>query len=57
MHRSDDSLLVFFGQRNSASLGAGPSQQENQADRVSDRQAEEERAMFRGMMPLPKISK
>lgn len=57
MHLSDDSLLVFFGQRNSASVGAGPPQQKNQANRVSDRQTEEERAMFRGVMPLPKITK
>lgn len=44
--------LVFFGehfQRNIASLGAGPPQQEDQAHRVSDRQAEEDCEMYRGM--------
>lgn len=44
--------LVFFGQRNIASLGAGPSQQEDQAHGVSDRQAEEDCEMYRGMVPV-----
>lgn len=42
---------VFFGQRNIASLGDGPPQQEDQAHRVSDRKAEEDCEMYRGMRP------
>lgn len=43
-------FLTFAGQRNIASLGAGPPQQEDQAYRVSDRQAEEGREMYRGVI-------
>lgn len=44
--------LVFFGQWNIASLGAGSPQQEDQAHRVSDGQAEEDCEVYRGMMPF-----
>lgn len=43
---------VCFGQRNTASLGTGPSKQEDQAHRVSDQQAEENCEMFRGTVPF-----
>lgn len=39
------------GQRDAAGLGAGPAQQEDPAHRVSDRQAEEDREMYRGTTP------
>ena len=41
----------FFEQWYIASLGAGPPQQEDQTHRVSDRQAEEDCEMYRGMRP------
>lgn len=41
----------YFGQRNTASLGAGRPQQEDQAHRVSDRQAEEDCEMCTGTRP------
>lgn len=51
LHKSDLISLVFFGQWNIASLGTGPPQQKDQAHRVSDRQAQEDCEMLRGMKP------